>query len=67
MIHNIYARLPESIRGEVDAAYKRARAVLAAAGLQPANDDRAETLVEAIAVYVLESRPEIENELSERN
>lgn len=40
----------------VDDAYAACRKALQARGLKVANDDRAERLVEAIAVYVRESQ-----------
>lgn len=57
MVHNVYAKLPQSVRDEVDTAFAHARRVLVAAGLDCKNDDRAERVVEALAVFVAESNP----------
>ena len=64
MIHNTYARFPQSIQGEIDTAYTHACRVLESAGFDCRNDDHVERLVEEITVYVLESNPDLHSELA---
>lgn len=56
MIHVIYAKMSDGQKEVVDEAFEAAYNVLQAKGFPVANDDRAERLVEAVAVYVTESR-----------
>lgn len=56
-IHKVYAEMVEKepeLAASVDAAYDDIRQSLGLDGLRTCGDDRAERLIEAIAVYVKE-------------
>ena len=54
--HNRYENGAPIIREVVvDAAYKAARKVIEATGMNVANDDRAEALIAAIEIYIEDS------------
>ena len=61
--HDTYERLPEAIRGEIDAAYKQCAKVLRSGGMDLCNSDGAEAFVAAMTRYVVESNPAILGEL----
>jgi hypothetical protein len=61
MIHDAYNRLLPSQKKAVDRAYKAAHEVLALEGMNPQGDDRAERVVEALAVFLLACDDEVTN------
>ena len=58
MIHKIYAQMSEEDRIVVDEIFRDASASLKAVGIPSSNSDPGERLVEAIAVFIDESRRE---------
>ena len=54
--HYHYNRLWEQEKEAVDEAFECASAVMRDHNIEPAMDDRAERLVDALAAYLLESR-----------
>lgn len=56
-IHENYNKISIMEREAVDQAFDAAQNVLTDFGINVAGDDRAEKLVEAIATYIVESRP----------
>ncbi|MDT8900618.1 hypothetical protein [Anaeroselena agilis] len=55
-IHKVYATMTGREQAAVDEAFRAAARTLRAHGLPATGDDRAEILVEAIAVYAEESK-----------